>query len=159
MAGKNSSRTREPSTSSRMEPPDAYTPPGAIGSNDPNVARYLITDYDTPLDPTSQEHSELLLALHEAAKAFRKTAMKWRDDIDWSGTTGEQSEADIERRFTRADYYDKCAKLLLDEYRRGVRREWIATFPRKGKQYPPEVYASWKAHGQMAATAAKAARR
>lgn len=126
-------------------PRDAYTPPNKRKEYaNPNAARYLVTDYDKPLDPMSDEHTDFLLALYWSANQLRGKAMKWLDDIDWSGNTGEQSEADIEERFRKAEQCDSEARLLLNEYRRGVRREWIANFPRKGPQYRPEVYAGWK---------------
>jgi len=101
MAGKNGSTLTkvEERQNGKPQPADIYTPPGREKRGDATTARYLITEYDKPLDPVGDEHTELLLALHEAAKLFRKEAMKWRDEIDWSGVTGKQSEADIEDRF------------------------------------------------------------
>jgi hypothetical protein len=122
----------------RTQPPDAYTPPGGKPTSLPNAARYLITEYDKPLDPLGDDHTEFLVALYQAAKMLRREAMKWRDHIDWGGTAGD-SESDMEERFGRANACDREAKLLLDEYRRGARREWIATFPRNGPQYSPEA--------------------
>lgn len=135
---KNPSRKpQEPAADAWPQPPDIYTPPGCEKRGNETAARYEVTPYDKPIDLPADEHTELLLALFEAAKLLRKQAMKWRDHIDWSGSTGEQSESEIEERFRRANNCDDEAKLLLDEYRRGCRREWIAHFPRKGPQFDP----------------------
>jgi hypothetical protein len=124
MAGK-TNRKSVPTT--RQAPPadpipaDSVTPPGQPKRGDKNSALFLETEYDQPIDPVndSDRHTDLMLALFHASEMMRKKALKWVHDVDWSGTTHQESESDMEHYFQRASVWNGYADALLEEFHRG----------------------------------------